>query len=939
LGPSTWFRPKAYWLRHLREDSSAQVNELREAESSHQKALAEIRGALQDRLIAIQTRTQSEIELVRERYQEQLRSTAETLREVEVRCGRSAASWEGLDWMQLPAVGAPIPKLVRIGTLAMEAGTTTLSFPALVPICGRNVVFEGPASSLGPAIGAVNSLALKLLASMPPGRLRLLLIDPTGLGKHVAGFLHLLDSSPRIVTQGAWFQPHDIEERLEELAGHIATITQNVLRTKYETIEDFHADAGDVAEPYRFLVVINFPHNFTERSMRELVSILSNGPRAGVLCAIVVDTSAPMPYGFDANVLKHNVVRFSSRGDRFVWSDADFEDLTLQLDSPPLPGPCEALVRSIGEAAQQAETVKVPFDSISLPRTEWWKGTTREELRVALGRTGARDILSLGLGKDLAQHVLIAGRPGSGKSTLLHVLVANVVTSYSPREVNLYLIDFKEGVEFKQYSSLRLPHVRVVAIHSEREFGLSVLRELHNELLRRAAEYRRAGGGQSVAEFRGKTGNALPRILLIVDEFQKFFIEDDRIAADATQLLDILIRQGRAFGIHVLLSSQTLAGAFSLPKSTLDLVTIRIALQCSEADSRLILGDSNSAAAQLARPGEGVYNSANGAAANNVLFQVAWLSESERAERLSPVAAMPWDDRADVIVFDGDEPVSLENNLRVRDILASGAFASAGSFPEAWLGEPVIIKPPTTAHFGAREGRHLVIVGRDEDSAASVIVSAMVSLSLQHPPSVARFLIADLSGESSSWSRAVAALVGGVPSVFEVQRQRRIAPVLSTSVAFLDGNTQEQELPRRVLYVVLFGLQRIHDLDETARLYADRDDRTDASESAGENLSRILRFGPEAGVHLICWADSVGAVKRCMGRQGSAEVGMRVALPMQGHESDELLGSPSASRLKSGRALFVDNLHPNEQEMFRPYELPSQSWMSGVVRRLKEKAG
>src|SRR5947209_596371 len=89
--------------------------------------------------------------------------------------------------------------------------------------------------------------------------------------------------------------------------------------------------------------------------------------------------------------------------------------------------------------------------------------------------------------------VLVAGKTGSGKSTLLHVLITQLAMFYSPREVELYLIDFKKGVEFKAYASMSLPHARVVAIESEREFGLSVLQWLDVELSKRGEIYRAAG--------------------------------------------------------------------------------------------------------------------------------------------------------------------------------------------------------------------------------------------------------------------------------------------------------------------------------------------------------------------------------------------------------------------------------------------------------------
>ena len=66
----------------------------------------------------------------------------------------------------------------------------------------------------------------------------------------------------------------------------------------------------------------------------------------------------------------------------------------------------------------------------------------------------------------------------------------------------------------------------------------------------------------------------MARVLLIVDEFQEFFVEDDKWQG-VTLLLDRLVRQGRAFGMHVILGSQTLGGQYSLPKATLGQMAVR----------------------------------------------------------------------------------------------------------------------------------------------------------------------------------------------------------------------------------------------------------------------------------------------------------------------------------------------------------------------------
>ena len=108
-------------------------------------------------------------------------------------------------------------------------------------------------------------------------------------------------------------------------------------------------------------------------------------------------------------------------------------------------------------------------------------------------------------------------------------------------------------MEFKCYAEKRLPHARVVAIESDREFGLSVLQRVDDELKRRGDLFRKAGVQDLAGYKKGGGTERVPRSLLIIDELQEFFVEDDRISQTASALLDRIVRQGRAFGIHVLL--------------------------------------------------------------------------------------------------------------------------------------------------------------------------------------------------------------------------------------------------------------------------------------------------------------------------------------------------------------------------------------------------
>ena len=158
----------------------------------------------------------------------------------------------------------------------------------------------------------------------------------------------------------------------------------------------------------------------------------------------------------------------------------------------------------------------------------------------------------------MRQHALVAGKTGSGKSSFLNAVITNLALWYAPDEAQLYLIDFKKGVEFRAYGQAKLPHAKAVAIESDREFGLSVLQRLDAELTRRGELFRKAGVQDLNASRSNDEIPKLPRILLVIDEFQEFFTQDDKISQDAAVLIDRLVRQGRAFGMHLLLGSQSL---------------------------------------------------------------------------------------------------------------------------------------------------------------------------------------------------------------------------------------------------------------------------------------------------------------------------------------------------------------------------------------------
>lgn len=901
-----------------------------EAEYWYDKRKAQLESEYEQHMSDIEREYEASLAAAREDYQQTVDAACVAIEQASTNLGLLAAGWDSPAWKNYtPPTTQVVPRVVRLGTVRLD----DLVGPALLPIIGRgNVVFLARSKLKEQAVESLKSIILRIVATFPPAKARFILIDPAGLGDNVAGFLDLPEE---VVGRKAWVEPDDIEQQLTDLSGHMENVIQKYLRNRFPSMEDYNAQAGEVAEPYRFLVVANFPTNFTEASAGRLLSIATVGPRTGVYVLTSLDSDQELPRGFNLAELLHSASVIEGIGEvGFVWRDPDFESCALSLDVVPGIDIVDRVITTVGEAAKEASKVEVPFERVSAPSGAGWEADSRRILKAPIGRKGARQTQFLELGEGTRQHVLVAGKTGSGKSTLLHVLITGLSLAYSPEELELYLVDFKKGVEFKGYAANDLPHARVVAIESEREFGVSVLNRLNAEMDRRGDLFREVGV-QDLDDYRNETGEALPRQLLVMDEFQELFSRDDALAGAASRILARLVQQGRAFGMHVLLSTQSLAAAFAVGRHTYDQMGVRIALQCSDADSRLILGDDNAAARLLDRPGEAVYNDENGMVEANSIFQVSWLDDETHERYLRLLSA-----RADgsnytpphpQIVFEGNVPAKLSNNRELQALIDSTCWPTLAGIPKVWLGEPVEIKPHTAAEFRRQSRSNLLIVGQDEETAFGMLTSAVIGLCVQHPPDAAQFYVIDLSSLDMTWAGVFDYLTENMPHSFQLVGTRGISEVLNNVEALLVERSQLEEREAQQLpsvYLVIGGLHRARDLRRTDR-YTQSDMAT--------RLSRICAEGPEFNIHSLLWSNTYTSLENIFERSEIAEFDLRVAMQMSQDESASFLGSVEASGLGEDRAYFYDEDKSPKPEKFRPYALPTSEEIAKVAARLKAR--
>lgn len=205
---------------------------------------------------------------------------------------------------------------------------------------------------------------------------------------------------------------------------------------------------------------------------------------------------------------------------------------------------------------------------------------------------------------EAQNHTLICGRSGSGKSNFLHVLIQNLAFYYAPNEVQLFLLDYKEGVEFNAYTDLNiLEHARLVSVASSVGYGMSFLSWLCKEMQERANLFKQFNV-KDLSDYR-KHGE-MPRLIVVIDEFQVLFSDNSSKGKESVeQSLNTLLKKGRSYGVHLILATQTMRGT-DINRSIMAQIANRIALPMDAEDSNSILNNDD-AACELVRP-EGIFN-------------------------------------------------------------------------------------------------------------------------------------------------------------------------------------------------------------------------------------------------------------------------------------------------------------------------------------------
>jgi len=831
---------------------------------------------------------------------------------------------------------------------------TSFSIPHYAPLIGSNstLVIISDDNTADQAIALLQSLAVRT-ALMLPHQARYTLIDPVGSGAAFPMQRYL----PFVRETG-----DDIRRDLDQVSKDIQRIIATYLDAESDSFELLPEDIR-VNERLEFILAANFPKRYDRRAIEALQSIGSTGPKAGKYLIIHYNQSQELPRDISMrdfeNAISIDLVNGFSR----------IQSTACQLRFAPDAAPSASLQKELFEKLSKAKPPQRNLDwdkTVGISEENWWNHTAADIIETPIGGYGSSELLKVWFGenneKRVCAHGMLGAMTGAGKSTLYHVLIMGLATRYSPNELRLYLIDGKQGVEFQPYRDL--PHAEVVSLHSPPELSRSVLAELLAQMEYRYALFsEKEVRVQDLAGYykKGQPRGHLPRILLLVDEYQELF-EGDQDGIASNYLLK-LSQQGRAAGIHMLLASQRFGAAGMLNRDAIfGNFHLLMAMQMRHDDIQSLTGFGRRGKQLIMTcdlPGKIVVNDQLGDDGSNRLGKVALLKSSERdqlIQRLNDKAHEQFssDELPLRAVLDGKEQPNIVENPPFRQLLEHSQWLTDREWQEKarrstfagglgitdwfsaerprvmWLGQEFSVRGQAMMIMRRRLAENAIFVGSENTARYGMLVGILNSLAVNAQPKSSKFYIFDRSMAETQWCEAlrmVSSLVlhsAGFSVKFtrEANKLNQLLDFLVTEIERRKQLKDESRAAQPSIFVVMTELDQVDEIRRQADAYGMVDS------PLGEKLRQLCTEGSRLGIHIILSFSGLRAMLNVIDeRRDLINFRHRIALQMSEDESFTFVRNRLASRLqldggKPISALYLD-VESDRTIRFKPYTTES----------------
>ena len=271
---------------------------------------------------------------------------------------------------------------------------------------------------------------------------------------------------------------------------------------------------------------------------------------------------------------------------KFLYDNKEVETLNISDDIDLF---VQKRVQIISEILNAKEKSYISLSDISTYYTELSLGNT---MYIPVGKSGGT-IIDLpfsckdesGVTAEQCVGYIAIGQSGSGKSSFFHSLVLNGCFKYSPKDLQFWLLDFKNGGASSKYSKSGIPHIKIIAENNKVDDALCLFQMILEEMDRRSkafnlkitdniTDYNKIATRENLEYF--------PRIIIAIDEVQEIFREDS--ASVLQKLISSISTRMRSFGIHFVMVAQNLCDgkSYMLKDAFLPSATGRICFRVSQ---------------------------------------------------------------------------------------------------------------------------------------------------------------------------------------------------------------------------------------------------------------------------------------------------------------------------------------------------------------------
>lgn len=621
-------------------------------------------------------------------------------------------------------------------------------------------------------------------------------------------------------------------EHLFEFIGVQIQAVQNVIQGRTGNLIDFRKSINRPVESFKLVVLFMNFQTLSLPQLAKLSTLLQRGPASGI-SFLLIPSNNKLPENQLPTDLDENIKILSAQGNsRVVMLSDDLQKIEGDgANYTPLD--VENIIKRSENFIDKIKSAPLPtvmFNEIS-DLQHFWTESSENGVTFSVGKYGDSTVeVTIGDEVNQRHNALITGAVGQGKSNLLSVIIHSLCQRYSPKELQLYLLDFKEGVSLKPFVNIGqevyLPHAKVVGLESDIDLGKAVLDDLYRIYLNRMKIFKN-NDVKSLKELRIKFPHkSMQRIVVIIDEFQLMFGDDMTFGQKMVDLLEKSVRLFRAAGIHFILASQSISGNMFLQNkkdSLFSQIPIRISHKNSLSESHNTLGMGNDAAAYL-RAREAIVNLDYGEVSQNKKTVVAWANETV----LSPLRKKWYQSKEKdkpPYIFESDKKIELKTIFNV---------APKSSVVNVLLGEKISIRGETVSiPLNNESGKNIVILGspNEKNNAAEGLIEAIM-VSCAQTSKNPHFYICDFRDNEAPLEKKF-------PQFVELLKKH---------------NIQYEDIPRDKF------------IEKTAELLANPEENTSVfglnmdklpyeKDPYGLNqpLKEFVEEGPSKGMHFIGW--------------------------------------------------------------------------------------